>query len=175
MPIRRAFALLLAACAATPLLAAQVDTTIGAATPIGSLPMEFDGNTFGAPNAIAGVSGPACAGLDSLAGGEAVYTWLAGPASGGGIGTHVDVYVTPSPGFDAVVYVLTTAGDGSSCVASSDTAGAGGIEYVHMEEIVVVGQRYHVYIDSRTAAGGSYHMRASNDFIGVELQQFSID
>jgi len=175
MPLRHVIVFALALASDGLIAAPPVPMPTGTATPIGSLPLTFTGSTSGAANQVSSVASSACAQVTNVPGGEAVYTWLAGPTSSGGIGMHVDFHLTPESGFDAVMYVLTTEGDGTSCVVAADTQGAGGLEYIHMEEILVSGQRYYVYVDSRTSGGGNYSLRASNKFIGVELQTFSID
>ncbi len=156
--------------ASTTLASAEVVVPTGsAAIPITSLPMDFNNSTVGAPNTVDSVA--SCPGLASLPGGEVVYTFLTGFS---GIGNHVDFDLTPQPGFVPVIYVLSAEGDGSSCVGSSTTLLPNGMLRLHLEEALVPNHRYYAYVDSTAPGGGIFHLFVW-EFIGVELQSFSVE
>ncbi|WP_440223921.1 hypothetical protein ACQQ2N_01595 [Dokdonella sp. MW10] len=145
----------------------------GGAIPITQLPMAFNGSTGGQPNTVSSITSAACSNLTSVPGGEVIYTFRTGlPPSG--IGGHIDFDLTPRGGPTPVIYVLATAGDGSSCVASHTTPMPGGVLTLHVEETLVANHDYYVYVDSATPGNSVFDLLAWV-FIGVELQSFSID
>ncbi|MEZ5461298.1 hypothetical protein [Dokdonella sp.] len=140
--------------------------------PITMLPQDFSGTTVGGSSAVSTLSSAACAGAPPMAAAESIYTWVAMPPTG----PHIDFTLTPESGFDAAIYVLEELGNGASCIIVADNSGPGMPEDIHLEELLVPGHRYYLYVDSSAGAqhAGDFDLLAWV-FIAVELQSFDID
>lgn len=135
----------------------------------------IDASTAGQTPFVSTLASAACSGFSAVQGPDLVYTWLA-QTDNPSLPLHLDFHVTPQPGFDPVVYALSELDDGATCVAAIDTGGPGAPEMLHVEEQLVPGHRYYLYIDSRNSAAsaGDFRLLVST-FISVELQSFTID
>lgn len=135
----------------------------------------INASTAGETNFVGALASSACSGFGPVQGPDLVYTWLA-QAGNPSFPLHLDFFVTPQPGFDPVVYALSELDDGATCVAAIDTFGAGATEMLHVEEQLIPGHRYYLYIDSRNSAAlaGDFNLLVST-FIPVELQSFTIE
>lgn len=161
--------------------AAAVDAGTGR-TPGGSIPeitalyQSFKGTTTGSGSFLSTLNSSACSGFSAVAGSDVVYTWVAQSGVNPNFPLHLDFFVRPEAGFDAVVYALSELDDGTTCVAAVDWDSAGNQEMLHVEEQLIAGHRYYLYIDSRNPAAlsGSFGLYVST-FIPVELQSFRID
>ena len=176
----RAHTILLSTIASWPLLAGIVDaaprTPDGADIPeLTVLFQTIVADTTESSNFVSTLSSAACSGFSTVSGPDLVYTWLA-QTSDPNFPLHLDFLVTPQSNFDTVVYALSELDDGSTCVAATDQVGAGRMEMLHVEEQLVPGHRYYLYIDSRspTASAGQFQLHVST-FVPVELQSFSIE
>jgi len=132
-------------------------------------------STAGQTSFVQTLSSAACSGFSTVLGPDLVYTWVA-QTDNLLLPLHLDFHVTPQPGFDPVVYALSELDDGATCVAAIDGFGAGQKEMLHVEEQLIPGHRYYLYIDSRNSAAssGQFQLLVST-FIPVELQSFTID
>lgn len=135
----------------------------------------IDATTFDQGHFVSLLSSAACGGFGPVQGPDVVYTWLA-TTGDPSFPLHLDFLVSPQPGFDPVVYALSELDDGSTCIAATDIFGAGAAEMLHVEEQLIPGHRYYLYIDSRNKAGlaGDFRLFVST-FIPVELQSFTIE
>jgi hypothetical protein len=140
--------------------------------PITMLPQDFSGSTVGGASGVSTLSSAACAGAPSMPASEAIYTWVATPPTG----LHIDFTLTPESGFDAAIYVLGELDNGASCVIVADNFGPGIAEDIHLEELLIPGHRYYLYVDSSAGPqhAGDFDLLAWV-FIAVELQSFDID
>ena len=132
-------------------------------------------DTTGSSSFVSTLSSAACSGFSAVSGPDLVYTWLA-QTNDPNFPLHLDFLVTPHASFDTVVYALSELDDGSTCVAAVDQVGAGRMEMLHVEEQLIPGHRYYLYIDSRspTASAGEFQLHVTT-FVPVELQSFSIE
>lgn len=176
MPILRGCVLLSVVSCAAMASGVSAQRTAGGAIPeLTHLFQTIDGTTSGGSNFVSTLNSAACSGISSVPGPDVVYTWLA-QTGNPNFPRHLDFFVTPAAGFDAVVYALSELDNGASCVAAVDLGAAGVGEMLHVDEQLVPGQRYYLYIDSRngSAISGAYRLYVST-FIGVELQRFTIE
>lgn len=139
---------------------------------ITTVPEEFTGSTLDGTSGVSALTSPACAGAAAMPAAEVIYTWVAQPPTG----LHIDFTVTPANGFDTAIYVLAELDDGASCVIVADNFGPGIQEDIHLEDLLVPGHRYYLYVDSAVGAqhAGDFHLLVWM-FISVELQSFDID
>ncbi len=161
---------------ATSLAADTPRSPDGAGIPeLTKLFQSIDASTAGESSFVWTLASAACSGFGPVQGPDLVYTWVA-RTDNPSFPLHLDFVVTPQPGFDPVVYALSELDDGATCVAAIDTFGAGAAELLHVEEQLIPGHRYYLYIDSRNSAAleGDFNLFVST-FISVELQSFTID
>ena len=162
--------------AATSFAANSPRSSDGAGIPeLTELYQTIKASTTGQPAFVQTLSSAACSGFSAVQGPDLVYTWLA-QTGNSSFPLHLDFIVTPEPGFDPVVYALSELDDGATCVAAIDTFGPGHAELLHVEEQLIPGHRYYLYIDSRNsdAPAGQFQLLVST-FIPVELQSFTIE
>lgn len=135
----------------------------------------INASTAGQTPFVSTLASDACSEFSAVQGPDLVYTWLA-QTDNPSLPLHLDFYVMPQQGFDPVVYALSELDDGATCVAAVDSGGVGATEMLHVEEQLVPGHRYYLYIDSRNLAAlaGDFELFVST-FISVELQSFTID
>lgn len=135
----------------------------------------IDASTVGQSDFVSTLASAACSGFSAVQGPDVVYTWLA-QTGNTSFPLHLDFYVTPQPGYDLIVYALSGLDDGATCVAAVDLGGAGVMEMLHVDEQLISGHRYYLYIDSRNSSAieGDFHLLVST-FIPVELQSFTIE
>ncbi len=156
-------------------LAPEAGTDDCPGTPVGALPFSDPGNTCGATNNITTYGGVCGTNLPFPYGGEDhVYQITLG--TGNNVEFSADL--TDSTG-DLVLYLLTTCGDGNSCVANSqDSIGAGAGPELIAATAYTPGT-YYVYIDSYYNAGaagscGSYTLSVTGT-VPAELVGFSAE
>lgn len=152
------------------------------ATPvtIGSLPFSQAGNTCGSANNITNYGGPCAAALGfPYPGPEDVWAITVG--TGNAITVSADL--TGSSG-DLVLYLLSTCGDGNSCLFNSQDAigpGAGPEDMNGGAALtgLTAGNTYYIYVDSYYAVGaggdcGTYTLNVGGT-LPVSLESYSID
>lgn len=151
-------------------------------SPTGQIPEltalhQTEQGSTGVTSFVSTLSSAACSKFSAVPGPDVVYTWVAqvGNPYDPGFPLHLDFFVRPQAGFDAVVYALSELDNGASCIAAVDWAGPGEQEMLHTEEQLIPGQRYYLYIDSRTQGHRGNYSLVVSTFIPVELQSFTIE
>jgi hypothetical protein len=144
------------------------------ATPveIGSLPFSDAGDTCGATNTVTNYGGT-CTLPFSYAGEDEVYRMVVGA------GNNVDFSATLGPAGDLALFLVTTCGNGATCVANSQDAIGPGAGPETIAATSYAPNTYFLYVDSYYDAGttgscGTYTLNVTGT-LPVELLNFNAD
>lgn len=165
-------------------LLAGGDACPGTTIAAGSTTYADSGTTIGANNTVTSIQS-GCSNYMTNAGPDVVYTFDLGPL--GARTASLAITVTPSGGYDASIYTLSTAGAGcpagtanaaTNCVNGSDAAGANGVETItDAKTDAMAAGTYFLFVDSfystGTLSAGAYSL-TMNRPLPVELLNFEI-
>ena len=115
--------------------------TCATAVPITVLPFSDTGNTTGAMNDVSDVSCPhPLLPSPSDSGPDLIYSFTVSS------GNSLTITVTPTPPYDTSIYILSTCGNGATCVAYADTVPGNPPETITVSGLAP--GTYYLYIDS---------------------------